>query len=594
MLDGRLNAVKSAGGSTYAYDGNGQLTTVTGVQRRTNTWTAFNRPSSMSYGSNKVTFLYDGDYKRLREEFYAAEVLQRRVFQLHPDGAGGLGYEREDVLAGANPRVEHRHYVSIGGDVVAVVKTLGEGAGAGAVQGDARLVNYWHKDALGSIVAVSDANGQVFERTLFDPWGRRQASTGAEVGLTESPVNGDRGFTGHEHLDELALVHMNARMYDPLLGRFISADPLIQDPTLLQGYNRYSYVLNNPLIYRDPTGEWWQVPVFIVGFVLAQEGNQYWRMVGQIMMMAALSGAGQGGGLVESGLGTAGKTFMAGGIGNAMVSAGVATALTPGATVESVAQSMLFAGAFAAVGANVNSVPGRITAHALLGCVQGAASGGRCGPSALAAAVGKGITEASGGFRLNPLERGLVAMVSGGTASVVGGGKFVNGAAQSGFGYLFNHLYAEYNKATGQLTVTDLDTGKTEYGLFKSGDKMLFGLYQANSVPVGAYDILSRGKSGDSFRLEAQDPYYGDDSADFPGQVRMTEIRLHKDGRSLGCVTACDASEWARIKPMLLSTSTSTTEVYGKGFISRMLGIPLSREYLKNYGTLRVIDKKPE
>jgi RHS repeat-associated protein len=475
-------AVKSAGGSTYAYDGNGQLTTVTGVQRRTNTWTAFNRPSSMSYGSNKVTFLYDGDYKRLREEFYSADVLQRRVFQLHPDGGGGLSYEREDVVAGANPRVEHRHYVSIGGDVVAVVKTLGEGAGA--VQADPRLVNYWHEDALGSIVAVSDANGQVFERTLFDPWGRRQASTGAEVGLTESPAHGDRGFTGHEHLDELGLIHMNARLYDPLLGRFISADPLIQDPMLLQGYNRYSYVLNNPLIYRDPTGEWWQIPVFIAGFVLAQEGNQYWRMVGQIMMMAALSGAGGQGGLVQSGMGAAqGTTFAAGGLGNAMVSAGVATALTPGATFESVAQSMLFAAAFNTVGAPgaIESVPGRMVAHALVGCVQGAVSGGQCGPSALSAFVSKGISEGTSGLGLDRATQGVLVMMAGGTASVVGGGKFVNGAGQAGVAYLFNALSSYESGEEGQRL---LRKAQADLGREVIGEKLLYRAVDANRVPV--------------------------------------------------------------------------------------------------------------
>ncbi|MDH0865905.1 RHS repeat-associated core domain-containing protein [Mitsuaria sp. GD03876] len=435
-------AVKSAGGSDYFYDDNGQLTSVTGVQRRTNTWTAFNRPATMSYGSNKVTFLYDGDYKRLREDFYSAGMLQRRVFQLHPDSAGGLSYEREDVVAGPNARTEHRHYVSIGGEVVAVVKTLGEGAGAGAVQADPKLLNYWHKDALGSIVAVSDANGQVIERALFDPWGRRQASTGAEMALTDGPAHGDRGFTGHEHLDELALVHMNGRLYDPLLGRFISADPLIQDPTLLQGYNRYSYVLNNPLIYRDPTGEWWQIPVFVVGFVLAQEGNQYWRMAGQIMMMAALSGAGKAGGLVESGLGSVSQTFAHGGLGNAVVSAGVATALTPGATVESIAQSMLFAAAFNVVGAETlnKSIPAKMLAHAVVGCLQGAATGGSCGPSALSGVVGKGFSEATSGLDLHWAVEGTMTMVAGGTASVVGGGKFASGAAQAGFAYLFNNL----------------------------------------------------------------------------------------------------------------------------------------------------------
>ena len=55
-------------------------------------------------------------------------------------------------------------------------------------------------------------------------------------------------------LDALGLVHMNGRIYDPLLGRMLSADPHIQSPTNLQNYNRYSYVTNNPLSMTDPSG----------------------------------------------------------------------------------------------------------------------------------------------------------------------------------------------------------------------------------------------------------------------------------------------------------------------------------------------------
>ena len=62
------------------------------------------------------------------------------------------------------------------------------------------------------------------------------------------------GFTGHEHLDNVELVHMNGRVYDPLLGRFISADPYVTRPYDGQGLNRYSYVLNNPLALVDPSG----------------------------------------------------------------------------------------------------------------------------------------------------------------------------------------------------------------------------------------------------------------------------------------------------------------------------------------------------
>ena len=61
-------------------------------------------------------------------------------------------------------------------------------------------------------------------------------------------------FTGHEQLDHLDLVHMNGRVYQPLLGRFISADPFVQDPFNSQSLNRYSYVFNNPLTFTDPSG----------------------------------------------------------------------------------------------------------------------------------------------------------------------------------------------------------------------------------------------------------------------------------------------------------------------------------------------------
>jgi len=63
-----------------------------------------------------------------------------------------------------------------------------------------------------------------------------------------------RGFTGHEHADGLGIIHMNGRIYDPKLGRMLQADPFIQSPTNIQSLNHYSYVLNNPLSYTDPSG----------------------------------------------------------------------------------------------------------------------------------------------------------------------------------------------------------------------------------------------------------------------------------------------------------------------------------------------------
>ncbi|MFN9185421.1 MAG: RHS repeat domain-containing protein, partial [Betaproteobacteria bacterium] len=125
----------------------------------------------------------------------------------------------------------------------------------------------------------------------FDAWGKRMQPNGtADPDGQLNPASTDRGFTGHEHLDELGFVHMNGRIDDPLLGRFLSPDPHIQDEGLLQNYNRYSYVLNNPLRYTDPSGEvWWHVAAFIVGAALASSNNRDLKVIGTLMMMAALA-----------------------------------------------------------------------------------------------------------------------------------------------------------------------------------------------------------------------------------------------------------------------------------------------------------------
>lgn len=71
-----------------------------------------------------------------------------------------------------------------------------------------------------------------------------------------------RGFTGHEHLDGFGLIHMNARLYDPILGRFLSPDPYVQLPDFTQAMNRYGYCMNRPLCYVDKNGE-------VIGWIIA-------------------------------------------------------------------------------------------------------------------------------------------------------------------------------------------------------------------------------------------------------------------------------------------------------------------------------------
>ncbi|MNL02744.1 hypothetical protein D3C87_1232630 [compost metagenome] len=94
----------------------------------------------------------------------------------------------------------------------------------------------------------------------------------------------DRGYTGHEHLQSVGLINMNARLYDPKLHRFLQPDNNIQDPFNTQNYNRYGYVLNNPLKYTDPSGEFWQfvamaLSVYIYGGAATGEVNPLkWNM----------------------------------------------------------------------------------------------------------------------------------------------------------------------------------------------------------------------------------------------------------------------------------------------------------------------------
>jgi RHS repeat-associated protein len=113
--------------------------------------------------------------------------------------------------------------------------------------------------------------GNVIARQNFDAWGRRrnaldysylpQHTTTTDNGISTSgslPAWLYRGYTGHEHLDEFALINMNARLYDPVLGMMLSPDNYIQDPSFTQNYNRYGYCLNNPLKFKDPSGNNWE------------------------------------------------------------------------------------------------------------------------------------------------------------------------------------------------------------------------------------------------------------------------------------------------------------------------------------------------
>lgn len=171
--------------------------------------------------------------------------------------------------------------------------------------------NYFlHRDHMQSIVAITDAKtGEIAEQRFFDAWGnlkevRSKAFTNRkwmynlyDLENLSSKILITRGYTGHEHLLSVGLIHMNGRLYDPELRRFLSPDNYIQDLYNTQTYNRYTYVLNNPLIYTDPSGEFIPILIGIGTGILthainnSMHGVPFWYGMGKAIVISAASSA---------------------------------------------------------------------------------------------------------------------------------------------------------------------------------------------------------------------------------------------------------------------------------------------------------------
>jgi RHS repeat-associated protein len=220
----RPHGVTSIGGvGAFTYDENGNQETAPG---HTASWTSFDMPLQLTKGTVKQNYVYGPEHQRVRMD------------RTDNSTATVYGGAQEVELSG--------------GAVMAVRTYWPNGIGLEIDKpGQATELVWTHVDRLGSVIGQSDASGVLKDRLAYDAWGQRRTTDGASA---PGALVDKHGFTGHEMLDQLDLVHMNGRVYDPLFGRFLSADPLLQDPTNGQSYNRYTYVLNNPTNMTDPTG----------------------------------------------------------------------------------------------------------------------------------------------------------------------------------------------------------------------------------------------------------------------------------------------------------------------------------------------------
>lgn len=231
------------GNRAYRYDARGNRISeawesgTTATASRSYVYTSYNMPSAFSAtaGSSTVSesYLYGPDHQRIKQ----VSTDLGTIYYVNPDKLGGLYFEKQTNSAVGTVL---RNYVTVAGVVVALIEQTTSPTGAVSEQ-----TRYYHRDNLGSVNLITDESGKVVGRLAYEPFGKRRFPSGTEdPNSTIQGVVGQRGFTNHEHMDELTLVNMNGRVYDPMTGRFLSADPFIQAPYNSQSYNRYSYLFN--------------------------------------------------------------------------------------------------------------------------------------------------------------------------------------------------------------------------------------------------------------------------------------------------------------------------------------------------------------
>jgi RHS repeat-associated protein len=310
----RPHTPSSIGGASYSYDANGNLT---GGGGRTYTWNAENLPLSVSQTSGSESYSYDADGERVK-------VVRGSTTTVYLEGLW------EEPVGGA-PKL----YYSFNGQAV-VLYTSSPSA-----------FTYLHSDHLGSVSVATDGNHAVVSQQEYDPWGQVRSG-----GVPQTALN----YTG-QRLDGTLLLYYHARLYDPGLGRFVSADsivpgaasgkgggaatlgadsssqlaPLTVDfhepgfvsrlngetafrqqkgfffqlsdedkqkagspwgPANPQALNRYSYVLNNPMRYMDPTGHTTRCKEiggvnFCVGGIVTNRSSHDIAVIGDIPLLDA-------------------------------------------------------------------------------------------------------------------------------------------------------------------------------------------------------------------------------------------------------------------------------------------------------------------
>ncbi|MGB0372395.1 MAG: RHS repeat-associated core domain-containing protein [Opitutales bacterium] len=422
----RVNRLTSInGGSNFTYDNNGNLTDYDG---RDITWNSYNKVNTITMLTRQSAFTYG--------------VGRQRITQAYTDSSDGSYRNTTYIMGGIYEEVAS----GVGGTESESIQRVYISAPTGTVgvfvsdNGANPQMDYYHYDHQGTIIFTTDASGNKQEDYAYDPWGRRSSTSNWDnylpildhlpAGLIASATT--RGYTGHEMMDAFGLINMNGRVYDPTLGRFLSADPFVQFEGDLQTYNRYSYVRNNPLSYTDPSGYFIEWVLFGAFAAVAGQGlpAEIQPFVG--LALAFIPG-GQGALLANGQAAFYGYSITSGYI-NGGVKGAILADLSFGLTK--------FIGGpngFGGFGNTLNEAA-RAVAHGLAQGGVAELGGGDFGAGFLGGAVGSLGGSLTQHYQQSP-EIGLaVSIMAGGTASSLGGGSFANGAISGATTWLFNHM----------------------------------------------------------------------------------------------------------------------------------------------------------
>ncbi|MCF6325333.1 MAG: FG-GAP-like repeat-containing protein [Gammaproteobacteria bacterium] len=411
--------------ATYRYDANGAMVSGDG---RELSYKSFGKVRSIAKGADLYsTFAYNADQMRIVQTSNRGLTVY-----LDPSKVNGNKLYEKEIKNGITT---HINYIHAAGGVVGEYRVKEDGTTL--VVSDE--THYLHKDHLGSIDVITDESGNVLERMSFNPFGsRRVVNTWRDpIGTVINGQLSNRGFTGHEHMDDLGIIHMNGRLYDPKLGRFLSADPYIQTATNSQSYNRYSYLQNSPLSGTDPSGYFISLLANAAADGYLRRNYGWYRMatsiaaglVGTFAPYAVTANAAYNTRLMG---GSAGDVFRAG-----------ATAYASAAAAKW-------------VGGEFSEGFDKAFMHGASQGLIGAAGGGSFQDGFLGGFVSSYIQiddYSKLGFKTD-LSQSIAAAVAGGTVSVIGGGKFGNGAVSAAFVYMFNHAASKRREIRERQRIT--------------------------------------------------------------------------------------------------------------------------------------------